>query len=369
MSICFGGKKLFRKQFEVEDHAAWKKEWEDKRNQGFFSIGSKDETGGNQSCTWIKQQDGNLSLRVRLPHSLEKLYGKYLLIEDLHFDYGHQEIIDALHENQQRNTLLKIQDPTYLNHGRAITCRFLRDEKGWRVFVSLSKKKKEIISSRQLGAFGIDVNVDHLATSDIDRFGNTVAHKKHPLNLYGKNNNQALALIQEVAKEIVSLAKERKKPIVLEELDFQKKKQALRNDSPKRARMLSSFAYRKILEAIKARAYKEGIEVLQVSPAYTSMIGHIKYAKRFGLSKHEAAAFCVGRRGLGFLETLPCGKKVDLLIKGDCILFELPVRKVHLDHASYLKTVSKKYQAVHGEHFKAEKIRSFERKRSRDGNL
>lgn len=365
VNICFGGKKFFRKQFETEDHQQWKQEWQAKRNQSFFSIGSKDETAGNQSCSFTKDQEGNLILRVRLPSCLEKEHGKYLIIENLHFKYGHQEILDVLEENLQRASLLKLKDPLYHYLGQAISCRFLKDEKGWRLFVSISTKKREIISRSELGVIGVDININHLAIAELDHFGNIIDQKILPLNTYGKDKHQTLALIQEVAKEIVSLAKEKKKPIVLEQLDFQKKKQNLRDDTPKRARMLSSFAYGKILEAIKSKAYKEGIDVLEVSPAYTSMIGHIKYAKRFGLSIHVAAAFCIGRKGLDFLETLPCGEEVKLLTKGGApLLFKVPVRNPQLDNDAYLKVVAKKYRAAHAEHFKAERIRSSQRDRN-----
>ena len=54
--ICFGSKDLFQKQFNLEENDItfnqWKKEWEEKRAAQFTFIGSKDETFGNQSCTY-----------------------------------------------------------------------------------------------------------------------------------------------------------------------------------------------------------------------------------------------------------------------------------------------------------------------------
>ena len=54
--ICFGSKDLFQKQFNLEENGLtfkqWKKEWEEKRAAQFTFIGSKDETFGNQSCTY-----------------------------------------------------------------------------------------------------------------------------------------------------------------------------------------------------------------------------------------------------------------------------------------------------------------------------
>lgn len=45
-----------------------------------------------------------------------------------------------------------------------------------------------------------------------------------------------------------------------------------------------------------ARAFKQGVIVIQVNPAYTSIIGRINFAKRYGLSVHLAAALCIARR-------------------------------------------------------------------------
>ena len=42
-----------------------------------------------------------------------------------------------------------------------------------------------------------------------------------------------------------------------------------------------------------------------VSPAYTSMIGALKYSPQYDLSKHTGAAMVVGRRSLGLQERIP----------------------------------------------------------------
>ncbi|MCX6990788.1 MAG: transposase, partial [Chlamydiae bacterium] len=70
--ICFGSKKLFRAQFALEEngytsHEEWLSVWKQERNDSFFCLGSKDETSGNQSCSAILQENGNLLLRLRLP--------------------------------------------------------------------------------------------------------------------------------------------------------------------------------------------------------------------------------------------------------------------------------------------------------------
>ena len=42
----------------------------------------------------------------------------------------------------------------------------------------------------------------------------------------------------------------------------------------------------------------------KVNPAFTSVIGKLKYQKMYNLSIHESASYVVGRRGLGFNEKL-----------------------------------------------------------------
>ena len=61
---------------------------------------------------------------------------------------------------------------------------------------------------------------------------------------------------------------------------------------------MSSFAYSKIIELIKARAEDNSIEVKEINPAYTSIIGKIKYSERNKIDVHHGAAMCIGRKGL-----------------------------------------------------------------------
>ena len=144
---------------------------------------------------------------------------------------------------------------------------------------------------------GVDINTNHLALTETDRFGNPIAKKTIPLNLYGKTKEQSLALIGDACAQAVYHAEQTLKPLILENLDFRKKKQSLRETySPSQSRTLSSFSYQAILTRLKSRAFNKQIQVKQVNPAFTSLIGRIKFARRYGLSIHHAAALCIGRR-------------------------------------------------------------------------
>ena len=47
------------------------------------------------------------------------------------------------------------------------------------------------------------------------------------------------------------------------------------------------------------------MEVIEVNPAYTSVIGMLKYAPQLNIDKDIAGAYVIGRRALGFKEDMP----------------------------------------------------------------
>jgi IS605 OrfB family transposase len=84
--------------------------------------------------------------------------------------------------------------------------------------------------------------------------------------------------------------------IGIERLDFSDKKALLEDESPRYARMLSSLGYTQIKQTLKARAFRTGVEVFEVNPAYSSVIGRTKYTARYGLTVHQAAALVLAQR-------------------------------------------------------------------------
>jgi IS605 OrfB family transposase len=351
-SLCFGSKKLFRSQFDpvkngFASYAEWKKAWIDSRSRSFFCLGSKDETCGNQTVQAILQEDGKLTLKLRLPNALSR-HGKFLTIKDVYFSYGHEHIVAALHETNSRV---------------AICYRFVLDHKGWTIFVTLPIQKPTAVTRANLGVVGVDINADHLAVVVTDRFGNPIRQKRLPLNTYGKSRTQAKALIGDVTKSLVSLSEQTAKPLVIENLSFEKKKRSLRDSGDVRyARMLSSFSYSSITQAIRSRACRCGIEVHEVNPAFTSIIGRAKFSRRYGLSIHGSAALCIGRRFLGFSEKLPRHRVTMPDGKGGFVALPLPVRNRGKHVWSSWRLIQKRLPAMHAAHPRASKRRSSDEK-------
>ena len=48
-----------------------------------------------------------------------------------------------------------------------------------------------------------------------------------------------------------------------------------------------------------------GIKLIKVNPAYSSLIGLVKYVRMYGLASDEAAALVMARRGMRLSERLP----------------------------------------------------------------
>lgn len=363
-SLCFGSRKLFHSQFHLEEnqyssHEEWKKEWQEARASEIFILGSKDEISGNQSCTATLTSDDSLALRIRMPNQLIPECSKYIVISNIRFAYGHKEIKKALLACKLRHDLFLAKDPSYKNHGQAITYRFKKDAKGWRLFVSTNVTPEKFITNSKDGVIGVDINSDHLAVAELDRYGNLLQKITLPLNLYDKSLHQNKALIGDATKQIISLCEKTKKPLVVENLDFQKKRAQLREEhATKYNRMLSSFAYQSILIHLKARGASKGIEVYNVNPAFTSLIGRVKFAKRYGLSIHIAAALCIGRRYLGCSERMPqpCQEFPDG--KGGHVTLDLPVRNRTRHVWHQWKLLSKKLPAALTAHFRTVKHRS-----------
>ena len=354
--LCFGSKKLFRAQFALADnqyasHETWRAAWRASRDTSFFLIGSKDETSGNQSCSATVAPDGSLNLRLRLPDSLNR--GKYLNLPNIRFTYGHEQILKALTSSEKHKELKLAKSPLAQHFGVPISYRFIRDAKSWRVFVSLPIEKAPSKSSIQKGAIGLDLNANHLALVETDRFGNPLTKKSIPLNTYGKNQNQTKALIGDACAQIIHFAQIRGKPLVIENLDFQKKKSELKNTTPKLARMLSSLTYNSLKNSLKTRGFKQGIDVLEVNPAFTSVIGRVKFAKRYGLSIHQAAALCIGRRQLQASERVP--RQLDFIPdgKGNHVTLSLPVRNRDKHVWTTWGIINRKLKAVLAAHFRA----------------
>ena len=69
--------------------------------------------------------------------------------------------------------------------------------------------------------------------------------------------------------------------------------------------MLSSFAYSKFAVLVYSKAQLAAIQVISVNPAYSSLIGMVKYMSLYGMNSATSASLVLARRCFRFSERLP----------------------------------------------------------------
>ncbi|CBN54891.1 MULTISPECIES: IS200/IS605 family element transposase accessory protein TnpB [Kamptonema] len=247
------------------------------KNQAFV-VGSKDESYGNQVCQW----DGD-NLRFRVPVCLESKFGKN---------------VDSKIGNFPRNI-------NRLPATGAKTWHFYYKEDKWCVAVSFTPSEiKQVSHSVNYGCIGIDLNPGSIGWVHIDAEGNLKSHGQIPLQTGLPNGKQQDKLVK-ACLELSALAIKFQCPIVSEELDFATKKEQLRERGNKYARMLSSWAYSEFFKLLNSILSNRGVELSTVNPAYSSVIGLVKYLRMYGLASDESAALVIARRGMRLSEKIP----------------------------------------------------------------
>jgi len=243
-----------------------------------FIVGSKDESYGNQACQW----DGN-TLTMRVPYCLEDSFGKTV-----------SSTIGDFDRNVNR-----------LPERGAKTWHFYRRDGRWVMAVQFTPAPVPKASRPiQYGCIGIDMNPGSIGWAYIDFQGNLKAKGTITLQTglpTGKQDAQIVGACLQLAVLAATFAC----PIVCESLDFTAKKAQLRERGRKYARMLSQWSYARFYELLESILSNRGISLIKRNPAYTSLIGLVKYARMYGLSSDVAAALAIARRGMNLSERLP----------------------------------------------------------------
>jgi IS605 OrfB family transposase len=310
-TVCFGSKRLARKQHSLEEnsyasHEGWLKDWVAARSHQIFYEGANNFAGGNQL---VRYNAKSQTLTITVSPCLKHKYGEKVILHGVNFRYGSELIQAAIHTVRKESTRKG-------NDGRKKkTCRWGSKQpvsyniniKGNKVYLNatVDQIQPEQFTSLEQGALGIDFNPTSIDWTLIDRHGNLKQHGSIKINVQDKRSNQTKDIIGKAVAQIVRVAEANSVPVVIEDLDFTKKKAALKEKGKKHARMLSNMAYSQFTEMLESRCSKLGVELIKVDPAYTSVIGVTKYMAMYGLNCGCAAALVVARRGQGRTEKLP----------------------------------------------------------------
>jgi IS605 OrfB family transposase len=292
-SVIFGGKKRFKQQFTKEefmnDHESWRRLFIAARNKEMIISGRKDAASGNFVFNY---NPNTKELRMT------SVTGKVVTFPGVVFPYGQEIVNKAVIDQIQCKNKKEYGKPiswSVEDHGEYYIIKCLVDVES-NPYVNFSTSD---------GVIGVDCNYNLIAWTDISKDGNFLKSGKLSFSIEGKTSGQITKMLEAEAIALVDIAVRKNKPIVLEKLDTTLSKTGNKYGSKKVNRIKSMFAYRKMNEAIKSRADKMGVAVKEVNPAFTSVSGKLKYMRKFGISIHQAAAFTIGRRGLGYKEKVP----------------------------------------------------------------
>lgn len=310
-SVCFGSKKLFGAQFRAYENgynnrAEWLADWKDARNHIIYYEGSTNYASGNQL---VRYDVENKTITITVSPALRHKYGEKVHLFDVNFPRGEEWLTDCVFPVKKTSTRKgkdgQSKETSRSGSAKPVTYRFVMRNGRFYVNATVDRPNKVIETSFVNGALGIDFNPTSIDWTLIDHHSNVKKHGSFKINVQDKRSNQTKDIIGKTVAPIVRIAEQFQVPIVIEELDFEKKKASMKERGVKYARMLSNMVYSQFNQMLEARCTRFGIELTLVNPAYTSVIGVTKYQAMYSLNSGCAAALVIARRGQGRTESLP----------------------------------------------------------------
>lgn len=267
--IIFGGRKFLS---QLKSGLINKDEWTQKRDGEVYSRGDK-TLKGNPNIRIV-----NNKLRITIKDDDFQFYDLFIP------NKFKSKIEDLINSRIAYNIRLKRQDA---NH--------------WKVFIDYSEEVTEPTIDFADGTVGVDTNPDRIAVCNVSSDGNYINSKTLiESRLKDGSTNKRDYDISCLVKQVIQVAKDENKGIAFEDLKFKKDSSGTKKSN----RMKSNFVWKKFITLLERKCIKNGICYRKVNPAYTSLIGNVKYKNMYGLTIHESAAFTIGRRGLGFNEKI-----------------------------------------------------------------
>jgi len=310
--LVFGSREMFeqlkKKHLTGKSREKLRQKWEERRYGILYSRGDK-SLQGNLNLRLVNLNN-HWHLRINLGNG-EYVWAKMIRSAKRKTDKWARFISDIEHAEKTGDWF-------------PYTVRLkLRDGKIYAQF-SREEKLPEVVITKDKGVIGIDINAYpfHLALVHTSKDGNLEKYERLGLgNLLEGSSEKRAYLSWQTAHQVVEIAKRERKAIVVENLE--KLPKGKRGDGlPKLRHKLQKWVYKALLQKIEIVARRNGIQVIKVNPAYTSIIGKLKYAPLYNIDKDTAGAYVIARRGLGFKERMPKNYK-GLLKDGDFLSYTI----------------------------------------------
>ena len=299
LHICFGSKKLFKAQYHLEknsydNHEQWLIDWRKKRSGRFYCVGKSQKGGGTMIKISPLDDNGTYQVKIQIPRPLQAEYGKELILS---FSLSDRD-------GRYRKSNL---DYAILSLKPITTQIFRREYKNDNWYIHLTTYVQEIptIHSRKNGCIGLDFNKDNISAAYVKPDGNIGYIEEFDFKWLGLTTGQRQALMRDVVLKIVNLAEKFNCAIAIESLDFSKKKAKMSEESALYNEMLSNLSTALFRTSLESRCLRYGVELIKVNPAFTSIIGMIKFMAKYGLNSGTSAGTAIARRALKLTEKIP----------------------------------------------------------------
>ena len=271
--VCFGTKELLQK-----DYSKFIK----KRDSEIYFLGR----AGDSSC--------NLNFQVEYNSKINQFYFKIrkeIDLENDKFIYGQFNFNNKNYTNLLKN-LLRTKES-------ALTYRIkIKEDKVLLQIIYNFKHNKDLCVTRNsYGVIGVDFNKGFVSVSETDKYGNLI--NTFNIDYQYSKGNQTTNDFQYIATRLKDYCLNTGKDLVIEKLNFTKKKDNLISKRGKKYNeMLSSLAYSKFDSIITSKCAKNRIFLHKVNPAWTSWIAKQKYCPKMKLNVHSGASYVIARRGM-----------------------------------------------------------------------
>ena len=277
--VCFGTKELLKKDYE---------KFVEKRDSEIYFLGR----AGDGAC--------NNNFQVEYNSKTNQFYFKIrkeIDLENDKFVCGKFCFNNKSYTNLVK-TLLRTKES-------ALTYRIkIKDNRAFiQIMYNFKHNKDLCITRNSYGVVGVDFNKGFVSVSETDRYGNLI----NTFNIdyqYGKGN-KTTSDFQYIATQLKEYCLNIGKDLVIEKLNFNKKKDNLISKKGKKYNeMLSSLAYSKFDSIITSKCVKNRIFLHKVNPAWTSWIAKQKYCPKMKLNIHSGASYVIARRGMSLTDKI-----------------------------------------------------------------
>ena len=271
--VCFGTKNLLQKDY---------KEFVKKRDSEIYFLGR----AVDNAC--------NLNFQAEYNSKINQFYfriRKEIDLDNDKFVYGQFNFNNKNYTNLFKN-LLRTKES-------ALTYRIkIKDNRAFLQIIYNFKHNKDLCVTRNSnGVVGVDFNKGFVSVSETDKYGNLI--NTFNIDYQYRKGNQTTNDFQSIAIRLKDYCLSNGKDLVIEKLDFNKKRDNLiSKKDEKYNEMLSSLAYSKFDSIITSKCSKNRIFLHKVNPAWTSWIAKQKYCPKMKLNIHSGASYVIARRGM-----------------------------------------------------------------------